>query len=236
MDAKPAKKPHEGHRSRLRESYLRGGFEALNEVTRLELLLFYAIPRKDTNLLAHALLKDFGSFSAVMDADLHRLLEVEGMTQNAAILIRLVGQLSAAAQQERIQARSRGILDTTAKCAEYLLPYFFDVNREMVYILCLDGKCKVIACRKLGEGSVNAADVSVRSIVETALHYNASTVIIAHNHPCGIALPSAEDESTTSRIWRALNAVSIPLADHIIIAENEYYSMANAGLFRSFGV
>lgn len=233
MDEKP-KNPHAGHRKRLRESYLRGGFEALSDVNRLELLLFYAIPRHDTNPIAHALLDHFGSLSAVMDADMEHLLEVDGISESSAILIRLIGQLAAAAEKERVKNRTKGILQTTTQCAEYLLPYFFGLNREVVYLLCMDGKCKVLACKQLGEGSVNAADISIRRIVETALHYNTSSVILAHNHPCGICSPSDEDSATTLRIWQALDAVGIQFADHIIVADSEYYSMAESGFFESF--
>ncbi len=232
MGEKP-KNPHEGHRNRLRETYLQGGFESLSDVNRLELLLFYAIPRRDTNLMAHELLRHFGSLSAVMGAELDQLMAVEGISKNAAILIQLVGQLTAAAERERALTRSQGILETTTKCAEYLLPQFFGMNRELVYLLCLDGKCKLLTCRRLGEGSVNATDVSIRRIVETALHYNATSVVLAHNHPCGICKPSGEDEVTTLKVWQALNAVSVQLADHIIVSDCEYYSMADAGFFET---
>ncbi len=225
---------HAGHRERLRQTYLRGGIDSLSDVNRLELLLFYAVPRRDTNAMAHALLQEFGSFSAVMDADIPRLTKVTGITQNAAILIRLVGQLSACAERERAETRSRGILDTTGKCAEYLLPHFFGLNAETVYLLCLDGKCKLLACRKLGEGSINAAEISTRKLVETALPHTAVSVVLAHNPPKGICRPSAEDESTTLRIWHALDAVDVQLVDHIIVSGADYHSMADAGFFESF--
>ena len=228
------KHPHQGHRRRLRETYLRAGLENLSDVNRLELLLFYALPRQDTNPLAHALLQDFGSLSAVLDASVERLMEVEGVGPNTAALIRLVSELNACAEQEKAQNRSQGILDTTSKCAEYLLPCFFGLSAEVVYLLCLDARCKLLACRKLGEGSVNAADVSVRKIVETALHHNAASVVLAHNHPAGLCRPSDEDENTTLRVWRALHAVNIQLVDHIVVSGTEYFSMADRGFFESF--
>lgn len=229
-----SKNPHAGHRDRLRDTYWQGGFASLSDVNRLELLLFYALPRRDTNPIAHALLNEFGSLSAVLEATPEQLLKVEGITKNAALLFTLMGQLQAAAEFERTQQRTRGILDTTTKCAEYLLPHFFGMKREVVYLLCLDAKCKVLACRKLGEGSINAADISVRRIVETALHFNVCSVVLSHNHPDGICMPSAEDESTTLRIWKALDAVSVQLVDHIIISGSEYYSMAETGFFDNF--
>ena len=228
------KHPHQGHRQRLRETYLRAGLENLSDVNRLELLLFYALPRGDTNPLAHALLQDFGSLSAVLDASVERLMEVEGVGRSTAALIRLVSELNACAELEKARNRTQGILDTTGKCADYLLPCFFGLSAEVVYILCLDARCKLLACRKLGEGNVNAANVSVRKIVETALHYNAASVVLAHNHPAGLCRPSEEDESTTLRIWRALDAVNVQLVDHIVVSGTEYYSMADRGFFESF--
>ena len=226
--------PHQGHRQRLRETYLRAGLENLSDVNRLELLLFYALPRGDTNPLAHALLQDFGSLSAVLDASVERLMEVDGVGRSTAALIRLVSELNACAELEKARNRTQGILDTTGKCADYLLPCFFGLSAEVVYILCLDARCKLLACRKLGEGNVNAANVSVRKIVETALHYNAASVVLAHNHPAGLCRPSEEDESTTLRIWRALDAVNVQLVDHIVVSGTEYYSMADRGFFESF--
>ena len=228
------KHPHQGHRQRLRETYLRAGLENLSDVNRLELLLFYALPRGDTNPLAHALLQDFGSLSAVLDASVERLMEVDGVGRSTAALIRLVSELNASAELEKARHRTQGILDTTGKCAAYLLPCFFGLSAEVVYILCLDARCKLLACRKLGEGNVNAANVSVRKIVETALHYNAASVVLAHNHPAGLCRPSEEDESTTLRIWRALDAVNVQLVDHIVVSGTEYYSMADRGFFESF--
>ena len=100
---------------------------------------------------------------------------------------------------------------------------------EKIYLLCLDAKCKVLACKEIGEGSVNSAGISTRKVVETALAVGASAVILAHNHPSGIALPSAEDLQTTRRIAMALQAVEIPLVDHIIVADYDHISLAQSG-------
>lgn len=231
---KEQKNAHTGHRQRLKDAYRKGGIDSLSDYNKLELLLFYAIPQRDTNPIAHALLEEFGSLSAVLEAAPESLCKVAGITENAALLIQYVGQLTAYAEKERAQQRTRGILDTTTKCAEYLMPHFFGLKMEVVYLLCLDAKCKVITCRRLGEGSVNTADVSIRRIVETALQNNATSVVLSHNHPCGMCAPSAEDETTTVRIWQALDAVSVQLADHIIISGGEFYSMAERGFFESF--
>ena len=99
-------------------------------------------------------------------------------------------------------------------------------------MVCLDAKCKVLSCKLLFRGSVNSANISIRKIVENALLYNSTSVIIAHNHTSGIALPSKEDHVTTRRIEAALKAVEINLSDHIIVADNDYVSLADNGFFR----
>ncbi len=233
MSEKP-KNLHEGHRKRLRDCFLRGGFEALSPVNQLELLLFYAIPRRDTNPIAHALLDRFGSLAGVLNADQEHLLQVHGISENSVVLIRLIGQLNAAAEAEQVMTRNKGVLRSTAQCAEYLMPHFFGLNREVVYLLCLDSKCKVLTCRKLNDGTVNVTDVSVRLIMETALNYHAASVVLAHNHPGSLCSPSEEDAATTLQIWKALDAIKIQFIDHIIVSGNEYYSMADAGFFETF--
>ena len=221
---------HTGHRARLRGQFLHAGLDALTDIQVLELLLFYVIPRKDTNPIAHRLLTQFGSLSAVLDAPVEALAQVDGVSETAASLLHLIPALSRRYLIDR--SSFERILDTTEKAGAYLVPYFFGARDERVYLLCLDAKCKVLDCRLLSVGGVNTAAVSVRKIVEAALSCNATSVVLAHNHTSGLALPSAEDEATTRRIAAALDAVGILLADHIIVADDDYVSMADSGFFR----
>jgi DNA repair protein RadC len=124
------------------------------------------------------------------------------------------------------------ILSTVDACGKYLVPYFQSRRNETVFLLCLDAKCKVLCCKELGEGSVNSAAVPIRRIVEVALGANATSVVLAHNHPSGLAIPSGEDVQTTRRVAIALNAVEITLADHIVVADDDYVSLAQSGLYR----
>ena len=220
---------HGGHRARLREQFLRAGLDSMSDVQVLELLLFFAIPRRDTNPIAHRLLERFGSLAAVFEAPVTEISRVEGVGESAALLLSLVPQ---AARRHLIdRAKFEQVLDTTEKCGRYLLPFFHGERDEVVYLLCLDAKCKVLDCRLLFRGGVNTAGVSVRKIVEAALTYNATSVVLAHNHVSGIALPSREDEATTRQIRTALDAVGILLADHIVVADDDFVSMADNGLF-----
>lgn len=222
---------HTGHRARLKAQFLQAGLDAFTDIQVLELLLFYANPRQDTNPIAHRLLNQFGTLSAVLDAPVELLESVKGVGENAALLLHLIPCVCRRYLIDR--ASYEQILDSTEKGGAFLVPYFFGARDEMVYLLCLDAKCKVLDCRMLSVGGVNTAAVSVRKIVEAALACNATSVVLAHNHTSGIALPSKEDEATTRQIRTALDAVGILLVDHIIVADDDFVSMADSGFFRT---
>lgn len=222
---------HTGHRARLKAQFLQAGLDAFTDIQVLELLLFYANPRQDTNPIAHRLLNQFGTLSAVLDAPVELLESVKGVGENAALLLHLIPCVCRRYLIDR--ASYEQILDSTEKAGAFLVPYFFGARDEMVYLLCLDAKYKVLDCRMLSVGGVNTAAVSVRKIVEAALACNATSVVLAHNHTSGIALPSKEDEATTRQIRTALDAVGILLVDHIIVADDDFVSMADSGFFRT---
>ena len=218
---------HDGHREKMRRRFLSGGLEHFADHEALELLLYYAIPRRDTNPIAHALLDRFGSLSQALEADLEELKKVPGVSDHTATLLLLVTELARFYQVDCTQRTE--ILTSLDACGHYLVPRFFVRMVETVFLLCLDAKCKVLCCREVGEGSVNAASISVRKVVEAALSANATSVVLAHNHPSGVALPSADDVQTTRRIAAALSAVEINLIDHIVVAEGDFISMAQSG-------
>lgn len=218
---------HKGHRERLKARFLETGLDSFTDVQALELLLFYAIPQKDTNPIAHALLDRFGSLSQVLDAPLEALKKVPGISDHSASLLRLVTELARFYQVDSAQRTE--VLTSLDACGRYLVPRFFGRKVETVFLLCLDAKCKVLCCREIGEGSVNAASISVRKVVEAALSANATSVVLAHNHPSGVALPSTDDVQTTRRIAAALSAVEVKLIDHIVVAEGDFISMVQSG-------
>lgn len=222
---------HEGHRIRMKRRFLRHGLENFDDHNVLELLLFYAIPRQDTNLLAHRLMDTFGSLDGVFEAEVEALMAVEGIGENAAALIRLVPE----AARRYLMAKSEvgHILNDSESAGRYFLPRFINCRNETVYLACLDAKLEVLDCREIGSGSVNSAHVDVRSIVQTALRQNASAVILAHNHTSGIALPSQEDEMATLQLQKALELVGVDLVDHIIVAGDDFVSLSDNGLLRA---
>jgi len=225
------KQLHEGHRERLRKRFLEEGLDAFTEIEVLELLLFYCIPRKNTNEIAHLLLNRFGSFTQVLEASPADLKQVDGMGDISASFISLIP--AAARYYGVARVKQEKVLKTLDACGEYLLEYFKGLSKETVYLLCLDAKCKVLGCPWIGEGNVNSASIPIRRVVEMALALNATAVVLAHNHPSGIALPSQEDIATTKKLAMALSGVDIVLADHIVIADGDYTSMTLSGKYRA---
>ena len=217
---------HDGHRQRLRERFRRESLDNFDELQVLELLLFYCIPRVDTNPLAHRLLDHFGSLAAVLEARPEELEKVEGVSRATSTFLSLITQAGRYYQVRR--ADPGDVLRTTEQCGNYLQPYFFGRDTETVFLLCMDAKCKVICCKKVGEGNVNSANIPIRRVVEMALSANATTVVLAHNHPSGLAIPSADDIQTTYRVAAALKTVEIVLADHIVVCGEDYVSLVQS--------
>jgi len=218
---------HDGHRERLKKRFCEEGLDNFQQHEALELLLYYALPRNNTNPIAHELINSFGSLSQVLDANLEELVQIKGISRNVAVLMKLVTEMGRYyAVNRRGQIKT---LDTIDDCGAYLLPYFTNRTNETVFLLSLDAKRKVLSCLKVGEGSINSANVSIRRIVEMALASKASTVVLAHNHPSGIAIPSREDIATTRRVAAALSMVDVILAVHIVVADDDYVSMVHSG-------
>ena len=218
---------HDGHREKMRQRFLKGGLDSFADHEALELLLYYAIPRRDTNPIAHALMERYGSLSAVLAAPVEDLKKVEGVGESAAILLKLAPQLYRKAKMS--DAEQETILSSVERVGAYLLERFAGEKNEVVYQLCLDRKGKLLVCKKLGEGGVTSADLDIRRLVENALLTGASSVVLAHNHPSGVALPSRDDYAATDRAKTALNVVGVALTDHIIVADGDFVSMADSG-------
>ena len=221
---------HKDHRQRVKARFAAEGLDSFNEHQVLELLLFYAIPQRDTNEIAHNLINRFGSLAQVIDAPVKELVKVEGISDNAAVFISLIKQLERYYHVNR--ASETRILTSIDECGAYLVPFFNGRNHEVVFLLYLDAKFKVLSCRMVEEGSVNSAGISIRKIVDMALTENATSVILAHNHPSGIAIPSDEDKIVTYKIAEALRYVDVTLIDHIVVADDDFTSMAQSGMLK----
>ena len=220
---------HDGHREKMRRRFQETGLEGFADHEALELLLYYAIPRRDTNELAHRLLTRYGSLSALLQAPIEDLRRVEGVGESAAVLLKLVPAFVYKAQRS---AGQETVLNSTEKAGRYLLTCFAGERNEVIYQLCLDRKGKLLSRKRLSEGGSAAAELNIRRLVENALLSSASAVILSHNHPSGIALPSREDYATTQQAQDALRTIGVELLDHIIVAEDDYVSLADSGILR----
>ena len=194
----------------------------------LELLLYYAVPRQDTNPIAHRLMEKFGSLEGVFSADRAALEEVEGIGGNASTLLSLMLPL-----MRRIRASSGAnetILSDAEQAGAYFLDLFFGQREEKLYEACLDAKGRLLTCRLVAEGDSESVSLNMRKIVENALKCGASSVLLAHNHPSGVALPSPADNAATLSALDALRTVGVELADHIIVADDDFVSLRQNGL------
>lgn len=218
---------HRGHREKMRQRFVKSGLEGFADHEALELLLYYAIPRQDTNPIAHRLMERYGSLFAVLAAPIEDLKKVEGIGESAAILLLAAGQIGRKARLSDTDL-SRPLTNVEAAGA-YLLERFAGELHEVLFQLCLDRKGKLLACKRLTDGGAASAVLDIRKVVENAILTSASTVILAHNHPSGIALPSDEDCAATTRARRALDTIGVTLADHIIVADGDFVSMAQSG-------
>ena len=219
---------HSGHRKRAREEFLARGLAGMADHKVLELLLFYAIPQGDVNPLAHALIDRFGSLSGVFHATYEQLLQVKGVGENTAALIKLIPAVSGRYLEDISQPGEQ--LTESWQFQQLLCPLFFGARSEMAYLVCMDGKCKLLSCRKLGEGAASSVDVTNRRVVEEALACNAVRVALAHNHISGVAFYSPADIASTKELSRILAAVGVMLTDHFIIAGDEMISMRDSGV------
>jgi DNA repair protein RadC len=218
------KNPHKGHRQRVKNRVINEGIDSFEDHQILELLLFYCIPMKDTNELAHQLINHYGSLSGVFDADPRDLCDQIGITENTAVLLSLIPALARRYQQGKF--REKAVLNSTTKAGEYTMALFTGRLNEAFYVICLDSQNKVNQATLLHEGTINEAPVYPRLIVETALRHQAASIILAHNHPGGSQKPSQADLDVTRKIKLATEAIAIPVVDHIIVAGEGYYSFA----------
>lgn len=223
---------HLEHRKRVKDRFRKEGLENFDERYVLELLLFYCVPRKDTKELAIDLLDHFGSIVQVLDATPEELERVPGVGEGISTFLALRKAVERYYQIKKDQEYSDCPLMTPEDFGRTLRSRFIHQRNEVVYVLCLDAKCKMISCLFVGEGSVNSANVPIRKLVEISLNANATSIVLAHNHPGGLAFPSAEDIQTTHRLAQALAAVDVYVADHLIFTEGDWISMAQSGYYK----
>lgn len=213
---------HTGHRRRVKEEFLARGVEGWPDHRILELILFYAIPQGDVNDLAHELINRFGSLSGVLDALPEELMRIKGMGEHSATMLKLFPAVLGRYLEGRTEL---GVtVHTVEEAGHVLAPYFYGVRNEMVYVLCLDIKEKVLGVRRISEGNNTNSDVTIRRVAEECLALRASFCYLAHNHVDGLALPSPEDMNTTAVVRTALEPLGVRLLDHLTFAGGDLVS------------
>ncbi|MFQ6090170.1 MAG: DNA repair protein RadC [Candidatus Bipolaricaulia bacterium] len=220
---KPKDKPHYiGHRERLRERFRQAGAEGLHDYELLELLLSYAIPRKDVKPLAKRLIERFGGLSGVLDAEQRELEEDAGLSSTTATLIHLVKELHGAYLAEQMEHRD--LLSSPQAVVDFARVKLAGLPREALMVIYLNIKNEVIDHEVLHEGTVDRVTVYPRRIVEAALAHHAAGLILVHNHPSGHPEPSEDDRLLTRSVAAAARTVDIHLLDHIIVGRDGYFS------------
>ncbi len=224
--SKKLENPHKGHRQRVLKRYLESGLDSFPDHNILEMLLFFCIPQKDTNIIAHELMEKFGSFSGVLEADFADLKNVKGMTENAASLLTMILPIIKRYQDDKLSEKR--VLETTEDIVKYISPKFIDSVNERVFVICFDSKNELICTRLLSEGDISEAQLEFKKLASIVIETKASKVILVHNHPNLIALPSVADVEATKEVFNFLSKLKVMLADHIIVAKNgESCSMLN---------
>ena len=226
------KNRHKDHRKRFRKEINTSSIHPdMPDHKVLEYVLFHCIPRKDTNDVAHDLVDKFGSFAAVLEAPMHELMRVKGINEASATWIKMMIPLF---RYYTAQKAGRGKnLNTVDEIGEYVLKQYLGNKYEAVTVLSLNAANKIISFDVISEGDIDNVDLNARKVLEVVLRTSAKAVVLAHNHPSGLALPSKADIKATIEIKRFLNSVNVKLLDHIIVCDNDYVSLAISGDFKS---
>ncbi len=218
-----------GHRERLRGRFEKSGLEGFNDYEVLELLLTYLIPRKDTKDISKNLLKRFGSLKGVLSADTNELKQIEGLGRQSVIFIKFQNELMKYYFENQVE---KGEIQFTSleQTVTYLNAVIGNNKNEVVKVLYLNSQNKMIHKELIDAGTVNESYLNYRRIAVTALKYDSTSVIVAHNHPSGNPEPSGYDDKITIKMAEALKVVDIDLQDHIIIADEGFFSYREQGI------
>jgi len=210
---------HDGHRQRLLDKFVKFGGESFENHEIMEMLLFYSIPRVNTNEIAHGLIERFGSIRGILDASIEELCQVHGIGLRSAELIKLTAELFARSANEKIDTKKQ--FTKYSQVCEYLSAQYIGISKEIVYLLVFNNAMRLIATEKIGEGNANSVAISSDMILKCAYQYNSTNIILAHNHPNGKALPSGDDLTTTGIVRNHLAAYGVRLIEHFVIAEGK---------------
>ena len=217
---------HGGHRQRMRTRFDENGAGGFTDHELLEMILFQSIPRGNTNDIAHDLLERFGTLERVVHADIHELQKVDGIGEIAAFSLVMTGELFLRIAKQSMNRPKN--YNRTEDLIGYLQHQFVGETTERAYLLLLDNGLKILDCICLSEGTVNAVHVEPRGIAEYVLRRDVSAIVLAHNHPDGIAIPSEEDINITYRLKSFLDTIKVTLLEHFVFAGDRYLPILEA--------
>lgn len=217
------KNPHAGHREKLKRRFQREGLDHFEDHNILELVLFFAIPRKDTNEIAHALLSRFGSFSKVLEASIEELCQVDGIGENAAHLLKTYPAVAKRYYKDRF--RPGKSLPEYEQMGQDLVYHFAGMKNEEVYALFFDNALCFCGEAVIHEGDLNSVGFSYRKLCDIAVRHDASYLVLAHNHPRGLPIASSDDLDSTERLKHFLLQINLVLIDHFIVGESRFSSI-----------
>lgn len=223
---KKDKNVHAGHRERMLKRYEATRFNGFSEHEVLEMLLYHCYVNGDLNELAHKLIDNFGCLYNVLNADVNTLI-ISGLTTRAALIL---SQYKSLDNYLRINSQSKTILPTVDDVGEFCCQKFGHAEKEMFYVISLSARKEVLAVTKISEGTFSEVSAFPGEVVKTALRYNATFVVLCHNHPSGNINPSVEDHNTNKIISRVMESVGVGVIDHIICSKNKFCSMFERGL------
>lgn len=218
---------HAGHRERMKQRFRETGLKGFDDVNVLELMLFYVIPRQDTNPIAHALINHFGSLQDVIDAPYEELLKVKGVGENTATFLQLIPAVCK--RYTRDKQRRKAAYTSLQDMADFVIPLFSFDMEETLFMICLDAGNHITYCEPISHGNLDSIMIEPRDVVQKAMNRRATRVVLAHNHPSGIPSPSLSDVSLTQTLKEALLLFNIELMDHFIVAEETCVSMRKHG-------
>ena len=224
---------HGGHRKRMKTRFLNEGLDSFAEHEVLEILLFHSVPQRNTNDIAHSLIERFGSLEGVFEADYNDLIQIPYVKESSALLIKLVAAITRRAAIDK--EKDVIYFDTVEKIGRYLRALYVSIPCERVYMMMFDNSMRLIDCVHIVDGAVNCASVTTRVMLEKALTRHAANVVVAHNHPNGLAIPSNEDIEISNTLDRVFDLAGVNMLEHIVVAGNKFTPIMRSqkGMLRS---
>ena len=220
------KQMHSNHRNRMKNIFVEHGFDSFTEIQKLEFLLFFAIPQKDVNPIAHRLLDEYGSLQRVLAADFQDLVNIKGVGKHTALMLKSYQ----AVLQENLNSTDEIVLKHSTEMKKYCYNLLKNASVEEFYILCLDERCKLLKVKRLNRGSTTAVNININEITKLCFSQKSSQIVIAHNHPSGNSEFSDNDLTMTNSILCNGLLNEIKLVDHILVTPKGAYSLAEKGI------